>query len=101
MYENRSGSRNCPMSANTVYIRTRMKAPAIGLITLYTMNSQGSVQFESISQPSHAAHLNDRQCFRAMSLTDAVTSASLRGGRASRGMRAFGGPGTGRGPRGR
>src|SRR3990170_5688469 len=97
MNENIAGSRKFPMAANTRYMRTRMNAPAIGLITLYRRKRAGSVQFESISQPSHAAHLNVRQYIRAFAParapTDAVTSASPRAARASRGTQGRSGPG--------
>ena len=49
------------MATKTMYMRTRMNAPATGLMTEYRTKSQGSVQFESISHPSHAAVLNVRQ----------------------------------------
>src|SRR2546430_7880529 len=62
-------------------MRTRMNAPATGLTTEKTRKSHGSVQFESISQPSHAATLKVRQNV----FTDAVMSASPLAWRASLG----------------
>src|SRR5439155_749719 len=83
MYEKAAGSGRFPMNANTVYMRTRMNAPATGFTTEYTMKSHGSVQFESISQPSHAATLKVRQNV----FTDAVRSASPLAPRAGTGRR--------------
>src|SRR3989304_4877857 len=71
-----------PMAAKTTYMKTRMNAPATGLMTEYIANSQGSVQFDSICQPSHEAPLNERQWRAAVAFTDAVWSASRLAGRA-------------------
>src|SRR5881397_2482075 len=75
-------------------ISTRMKAPATGLTMEYRTKSHGSVQFESISQPSHAATLKVRQYV----LIDAVRSASPLASRASLGTpgSTLRGSGTGR-----
>src|SRR5438552_874143 len=81
MYEKAARSWRFPMRANTVYMRTRMNAPATGFTTEYTMKSHGSVQFESISQPSHAATLKVRQNV----FIDAVRSISPLAWRASLG----------------
>src|SRR3989449_455446 len=70
-----------PIATKTTYISTRMKAPATGLMMEYRTKSHGSVQFESISQPSHAATLKVRQYV----LIDAVRSASPLASRASLG----------------
>src|SRR3990170_7902025 len=70
-----------PMAAKTTYMKTRMNAPATGLMTEYIANSQGSVQFDSICQPSHEAHLNERQWRAAVAFTDAVRLASRLAGR--------------------
>src|SRR3989442_7785986 len=69
------------IATKTTYISTRMKAPATGLMMEYRTKSHGSVQFESISQPSHAATLKVRQYV----LIDAVRSASPLASRASLG----------------
>jgi hypothetical protein len=42
-----------------LYMITRMPADASGLTIEYTANRNGSVQFDSICHPSHAATLND------------------------------------------
>src|SRR2546425_5632029 len=84
MWENASGSPwGRPIATNTTYMRTRMNAPATGLMMEYKTKSHGSVQFESISHPSHAAVLKVRQYV----LIDAVRSASPLASRASLGMR--------------
>src|SRR5207249_10005942 len=62
---------------------TRMNAPGTGLMAEYRTKSQGSVQVESTSPPSHAAVLNVRQYV----LIDAVRSASPLASRASLGTR--------------
>src|SRR2546427_2216186 len=94
MYENAAGSARFPIRAKTVYMRTRMNAPATGLTTEYTMKSHGSVQFESISQPSHAATLKVRQNV----FIDAVRSASPLASRVTLGTArsTWRGSGTGR-----
>src|SRR5712691_174436 len=70
---------NVPKSTDA----TKMNAPATGLMMEYKTKSHGSVQFESISHPSHAAVLKVRQYV----LIDAVRSASPLASRASLGMR--------------
>src|SRR5467141_3659577 len=88
MYEKAAGSWRFPMIAKTVYMRTRMNAPATGLTT------EGSGQVESISQPSHAATLKVRQNV----FIDAVRSASPLASRVTLGTARSTLRGSGTGP---